>query len=88
MQRVADRSLAEDRMQLMLHRRQNKRREQQKDAERPKQLLGLRGDLAPQDYQMQLKILKQQEEKQKLMELLLEHDEQQKKKRNLMEDAN
>ena len=56
-QRVADRSLAEDRMQLMLYRRQYKRRKQQKDAEWTKQLHAL------QDYHMQLMLLKQQEKK-------------------------
>ena len=66
-QRVADRSLAEDRMQLMLHQRQNKRREQQEDAERLKQLLGLWGNHALQDYQTQL-ILLEQQKKRKLME--------------------
>lgn len=49
-------------MQLMLHQRQTKKREQQKDAERTKHNHVLR------DYQMQVKLLELQIKKRKLME--------------------
>ena len=58
MQRVADRSLAEDRMQLMPHQRQNKKREQPIYIERTRQA----------DFQVQFLLLEQQSKKRKLME--------------------